>query len=302
MVNLANDVNSQARQGSVAAIILILNEKLASAGIRTRAISANGTLQLLCEAEREDQLDQTFVVERVQSILEAIAPWAIRRVNLYGRTLREQQLLWFEEISRDPQNQLLWSQSIVLKKPNPLKQLADTFKDAKLQTKPLPLATNKPLTSRPIHRRPWYWLAGGASLGLLLAFAVGWIVSNRLGTTPDQQPPLGSAGFSSPNISTQPEVGTTANPIASTTPTPRPKPEDPFAEAVRIAEQAGMDGKTADTSAEWLDLAARWEQAAELMGAVPSSHERYAIAQDRTIRYRQNSELALREAEKYRRP
>jgi hypothetical protein len=45
-----DDIAQQARQGSVAAIIQTLNEQLVDVGIRTRAVLADGILQLLCEA------------------------------------------------------------------------------------------------------------------------------------------------------------------------------------------------------------------------------------------------------------
>jgi hypothetical protein len=36
------------------------------------------------------------------------------------------------------------------------------------------------------------------------------------------------------------------------------------------------------------------------MGSVPPEHEKYEIARDRTVRYRQNSQMALNQAEKRR--
>ncbi|HEY9656945.1 MAG TPA: hypothetical protein V6C65_00670, partial [Allocoleopsis sp.] len=60
-----DDIARQARQGSVSAIIQILNEKLADSGVRTRAMFAQGVLQLLCEAQRPDQLEQPTLVSQV---------------------------------------------------------------------------------------------------------------------------------------------------------------------------------------------------------------------------------------------
>jgi hypothetical protein len=51
MADRINDIIWQARQGSVAAIIQVLNESLVLSGVRTRAVFADGVLQLLCEAE-----------------------------------------------------------------------------------------------------------------------------------------------------------------------------------------------------------------------------------------------------------
>jgi len=108
MVAPVDNIAIQARQGSVAAIIQVLNEKLAEIGVRTRAVFTDGVLQLLCEAPKVDQLEQSTLVERIRQILEGISPRYIRRVNINTRIVREQQLLWLEEISRDPENQLLW--------------------------------------------------------------------------------------------------------------------------------------------------------------------------------------------------
>ena len=75
-----------------------------------------------------------------------------------------------------------------------------------------------------------------------------------------------------------------------------PESYDSFARAVRIAEQAAKDGSNAQTSSDWLALAARWQQASDLMAEVKSSDERYQIAQDRVNAYKSNSESLLQKA------
>ena len=105
-----NDVFGQAQDGRVAAIIQILNDRLAENGIRTRAVFVDNVLQLLCEAPTNDQLEKAMVVENIRNILETIAPRRIRRVKINSRLVQEQQLLWFEEISRDPGKHLLWAE------------------------------------------------------------------------------------------------------------------------------------------------------------------------------------------------
>ena len=47
MVDRINDIAWQAHQGSVAAIIQVLNERLVMYSVRTRAVFVNGVLQLL---------------------------------------------------------------------------------------------------------------------------------------------------------------------------------------------------------------------------------------------------------------
>ena len=113
----ASETFGQARQGSVAAIIQVLNEQLADIGIRTRAVVADGMLQLLCEAASPEQLEKQTVVSRVRQILENVSPHRITKVSINSRIVKEEQLLWLEEISRDPENSLLWSEVITLKRP-----------------------------------------------------------------------------------------------------------------------------------------------------------------------------------------
>ncbi|MEM9505742.1 MAG: hypothetical protein AAGA01_17495 [Cyanobacteria bacterium P01_E01_bin.43] len=269
-----NDILGQARQGSVAAIIQILNERLAESQIRTRAILADGVLQLLCEAPTPEQLEQSTVVPRVQGILEELAPKSIRKVNINSRIVREQQLLWFEEITRDPENQLLWSELIKLKQPNPVSRLWQDLQQPKARNEIVVTDQKKNQLSQKYFLRG---VVGGASL-CLLVLLVGWVFKHRLGVTWVQL-------FS-------PDAVTVAEPTPEA-----PAAPDTFAQAVRLAQQSVTAGQQATTPAEWLDLAARWQRAADLMAQVPSEDERYAIAQDRILTYQQNSDQALNQAD-----
>jgi len=271
-----NDILGQARQGSVAAIIQILNERLADVQIRTRAILADGILQLLCEAPKPEQLDQATVVERVRSILEDLSPRGIRKVNINSRIVREQQLLWFEEITRDPENQLLWSELIKLKQPNPVSRYWRDRQSSKSRQEIVVANTKSQQVNQKYFVRG---LVGGASLCLLLLM-LGWVLKHRLGISWAQ---LDSA-------STPVAEETTSSDAAAPT-------QAAFAQAVRLAQQAVDDGQAAETSAEWLELAARWQRAADLMAEVPPDNDNYPIAQDRVISYQQNSDQALAKAE-----
>jgi hypothetical protein len=79
---------------------------------------------------------------------------------------------------------------------------------------------------------------------------------------------------------------------------PRPVgvPEDPFAEAVRMAERAAVGGQRAFTPREWLTLALHWQAASDLMAQVPAGDSRYLVAQDRVYRYLENSQVAMQKA------
>jgi hypothetical protein len=299
MVDPMDDIARQARQGSVSAVIQILNEKLADSGIRTRAIFEQGVLQLLCEAPKPEQLDRPQLVPHVQKILESLQPRNIRRVNINSRIVREQQLLWLDEIHRDPEGQLLWSEEITLAQPNFLQRLKQDRKDEKNAPKsntpkgsPVRLAREK--------RVFWRGLLGGTSLSLFLLL-VGWAlqtwlspkfagqntapapIAEKPSVTPGSPAAVAPVAVSPVKPSPAVAVPTTNSPAA---------PEDSFTQAVRLAEDSARLGQTAKTSADWTDLAARWQRASDLMGEVPSTDKRYKVAQDRVDRYRQNSEAA----------
>lgn len=274
-----DDIDFQARQGSVAAIIQILNEHFAEESIRTRAIQDHGILQLLVEAPSAEALPREAVVDQVRHVLEMISPRGISRVNINGRIVQEQQLLWLDDIKRDPEKSLLWSEPIVLKRPNPVARL---WRDLRAPRQRNPFLDDvyrkKPTSSS---RAFWRGIIGGASLALLLLL-VGWATKDWLGV--DLR--LGSQNdtVSEPDLAAEPVT---------------PAGQDSFVLAVRIAQQSVEDGKSASTAAAWLDLAVRWQRAADLMAEVPPDDDRYPVAQDRVQTYSANKAMALAEAEKF---
>lgn len=272
--NEVNDILGQARQGSVAAIIQILNEQLADAHIRTRAILVDGVLQLLCEAPTAEQLEKTEVIGRVRSILEELSPRHIGKVHINSRLVREQQLLWYEEITRDPENQLLWSELIKLQQPNPIARFWQDLNQPKTRKEIVVTDSKRNRLGQKYFLRG---LVGGASL-CLLVFLLGWVLKHRLGIS--WTPTFASEESESSAVAT-------GEPVA----------QDAFTQAVRLAQQAAMDGQEATTPAEWLDLAARWQRASELMAQVDPDNENYSVAQDRILAYQQNSSQALAQAE-----
>jgi hypothetical protein len=283
MVNTVDDIARQAREGSVAAIIQILNDRLAEIGVRTRAVFADGVLQLLCEAATADLLEQSSLVDRLTEILEQLSPQNIRRVKINSRLVREHQLLWLEEISRDPENQLLWSQEIKLRRVYFWQRFAIEQKERQGQKLALPKMTTHPRLSMQEPRQFQRGIIGGVSLSVLLLVALAAIYKA-----------LNSPSPNSTATSTQ-AVVTPITPI-------RPQKIaqgnlDSFAQAVRLAQQAATEGKTAQSREDWLVVAAKWQQASDLMAAVPSKHPRYTTAANRTAVYYQNSEKAQQEAQ-----
>jgi hypothetical protein len=297
MTNPANDIVKQASQGSVAAIIQILNEKLADSKVRTRAMmNDKGVLQLLCEAATLEQLEATVLIDRIRQILESLAPRNIRRVNVNGRLVREQQLLWLDEIHRDPAAQLLWSQEITLKQPNLIERLQQEWQ-TRSDRSPM-LSVRSP---RKLREQRQFWrggLIGGATVAALIL--IGWGLYSKFVFVPPAQTQAKATQALNPSAD---PVTAPASPIvrspeqtASTPATPT-TPADPFADAVRLAEQTAQAGKTARSPQEWQELAQRWQQASDLMASVPNTDGRYQTAQDRVNRYRENGKAALERAD-----
>lgn len=286
MTGTVNDIVKQANQGSVAAIIQVLNEKLADSGVRTRAIFADGVLQILCEAATAEQLEPSELIGQIRHTLEAIAPRNIRRVKINSRIVREQQLLWLDEISRDPENQLLWSQEITLNKPNILRHMLNEWQHHAVLQKPN-LPTRSPVQQRERHQF-WRGLVGGASASLLLLLG-GWALYSWLSAPR----PQAVAPIPAPSSPASPKPAPLSSP---STQVGSLNKQDDFAVAVRLAQQASQEGLTAQSQAQWLDLAARWQRASDLMAGVPPADDRYQTAQDRVVAYRKNKELALEKA------
>lgn len=299
VVDRINDIVWQAHQGSVAAIIQLLNEKLAKSGVRTRAIFSDGVLQLLCEAARIEQLEQSPLVEQIQQILDSIAPRHIRRVNINSRIVREQQLLWLKEIDSDRDNQLLWSQEITLIQPNLVKQLIADFTEAQAELgKP-----NFPRTqvSRPLvlinkekhKKKPKAKILAAAGLCSLLLLS--WVVYAQLGNNLSNLMQLQTSKSITPENTSDRKVQTPVSPAKNNL---SDLSDDQFATAVRIANQASASGKTATVSTQWLEIAAKWQRASDLMSKVPQKHSRYQEAKIRTQLYKKYSEAAQKEADK----
>ncbi|MBD2529772.1 hypothetical protein H6G97_09415 [Nostoc flagelliforme FACHB-838] len=299
MVDRINDIAWQAHQGSVAAIIQLLNEKLAKSGVRTRAIFSDGILQILCEAASVEQLEQSPVVAEIQQILDSIAPRHIRRVNINSRIVREQQLLWLKEIDSDRENQLLWSQEITLIQPNIIKQLIKDFTEAqaglgksnfpKTQvSRPLVLVNKEKPKNQPNKKIL-------AAVGLCSLLLLSWVVYAQLGNNLKSLMQFQTSKSLTTENTSNRKVQT---PLSSAKNNLSAPSDDQFAIAVRIANLASASGKTATASTQWLEIAAKWQRASDLMSTVPQKHSRYQEAKIRTQLYKKYSEAAQKEADK----
>ncbi|MBS9395161.1 MAG: hypothetical protein HEQ29_19225 [Dolichospermum sp. LBC05a] len=293
MVDRINDIAWQAHQGSVAAIIQVLNERLVMSSVRTRAVFVNGVLQLLCEAATVEQLEQSTLVPKIQQILDSLAPRHIRRVNINSRIVKEEQLLWLEEIHRDTDNQLLWSQEITVSQPNLFKWLIPDLTEADTKSRKPILAKPQSLLKNPDQGKiSIKTLVIGVS-GLSSVILLAWLLDSWLGNPLKYLSPF--TGSQSSQTANQSPPQLLNRPPSQSFSIPS---DDPFVASVRLANQATTAGKTAITSTQWLELAANWQRASDLMSQVSPSHSRYQEAQIRTKLYRKFSEAAQKEAEK----
>ncbi|MDY6898492.1 MAG: hypothetical protein SWZ49_10515 [Cyanobacteriota bacterium] len=313
MVNQINDIASQASQGSIAAIIQVLNEKLANSGVRTRAVFDGGVLQLLCEARTKESLEKSSLVQKIKQILESVAPRNVHRVNINSRIVREQQLLWLEEINRDPENQLLWSEQITLKKPNVLKRIIRDFQESKKESQklqlPQPQSSRHLIVSNKSKSKKSFFGGVFNAFGLcILLLSAGWLTYYFLGSRIKNSIETATLKYEAPDESkiksskpTDISKNQLKTPVINSSPTvseavSQKLEDDIFYIAVRIANQAVEDRKTANTSDKWLDVAEKWQYASDLMAEVPSTHSRFKEAQSRIQLYKEYSDLAKEKA------
>ena len=237
--------------------------------VRTRAIFEGGCLQLLCESVDRDALTRETLLDRVRALLEDIDPAKIRRARVNARLAREQQLLWLDDIRRQPK-QLLWSESLRLRPSGGLRRWWKSIARRDRRTKPI-VARSTPLSSRSSG------LGRGIAIGLAIAVLAGlayrqWGAGLAPGGPAAQQTPGSSDLQNSPDPLDSPDSPNSSGPASFYEPpaadsesnssaAPQAEPEaapevspDPFAAAVVLATQAANDGQTATTASEWLEI------------------------------------------------
>ena len=207
-------------------------------------------------------------------ILENISPQHIKKVKINSRIVKEEQLLWLEEINKDPENALLWSEIITLNQPFFIQRW---IRDRHLKpTSPLFRDITEPEPDQDGFSAK---LLGGIGI-VALILATGWIfrediseiqqaqtdsaqseeqaTSADLPPLPDETLPDEVLPDDERSADTTPPTDTSTTETIAAAQLSEPTGEsgasaDAFTEAVRIAEQASTDGKTAATAAEWLD-------------------------------------------------
>ncbi len=294
MVNSVNDSLKQAYQGSVSAIIQILNDRLADQGVRTRAIFENGILQVLCEAAKSTQLDQESIVSKVKAILEEISPRNIRRVNINARMIQEHQLLWLEAVKKDPEKHLLWSQEILLARPYLMKHFLEGLKNRVAGGNEIPAyAPSTPGERKRQENRQFNKGLLGGIIGAGILGLAGFGIYKFMH--------LGAAEIDASLQVSKEQTSKKETSPAATTPaiqkTVTLKSSDDFSVAVRLAEDAAAAAQTAKTKEDWRAIANKWDKAADLMAKVPKGDGDYKTASDRAVRYRNYAQSALKKAQ-----
>ncbi|ABG50414.1 conserved hypothetical protein [Trichodesmium erythraeum IMS101] len=287
MTNQINDTFMQARQGNIAAIIQVMNENLAKLGVRIRAIFSDGVLQVLCEAPEPQHLEKSSILKEVKQTLEEISPRNIQQIEINSRIFKYPQLLWLEDITKNPDNKLLWSQKIILTKPNIFKQIANNFYINKLKRTKIPMS--KGILLKRMQRLDQFQpdIIGIFLLSLIM-LTLGIQVNRWLNNSWIDQI------TTSENIASQPSF---LNDKKSSEDTEL-KSKVAFTQAVRLAQKAVAYGKIAKSKEEWMAIAKIWEEAAELMASVSPSYSRHDVALDRAEIYQKNSDIAKTQVEK----
>lgn len=269
------DLSHRAQQGSLTAMTQILNDELREIGVTIKiAVTEKGVLQILCEAGHPENLDKPIILRYLQRSLQDIAPRAIRDVYIRSRLTNDTQCLWVANLTPEARRKLLWSEKIQIQ-------------HLSFWEKLLP-PQQKPRQQHPLRRRLRLNYTTkvilGTMFGTIACGGLSWLVSDwwqlKFRALAPVTVPITVAAKSD-------RVTPQGQPAVS---------EDAFTQAVRLANQAALDGQTAASYGEWLSLATRWQQASALMASVAQNHPRYTEAQIRVLSYRQNSEAALAQA------
>ncbi|MGB2924202.1 MAG: hypothetical protein WBB82_02775 [Limnothrix sp.] len=274
------NITQRAQQGSIKAIMQILNQQLRDVGVSTRVVlGVNGILEILCEAGHPENLDKGKIVDCIQRNLDHLSPRTFQKVHIQSCLTNNTQSLWVATLSQKERRKLLWSEHISIHHQTFFQRVSKSLgleASAKKLAKAARLRKDQASLNRIWQGDRRVWLVVGA----IAAASMGWMMRDWSLLKAQQQTQIINE-----NTETQSQN-------SATTPTDF----DAFNQSVRLATQAAAGGQNATTYSEWVDLANRWQQASDLMKLVPQAHPRYTEAQERVLSYRQNSEVALAKA------
>jgi predicted aspartyl protease len=134
------------------------------------------------------------------------------------------------------------------------------------------------------------WLLFWGSLALVNAACNMGTFSQESGAN------VASTEVASPQVVEQSTAPKSATPQPTAAPTA--KRPDPYATAVDRATSAATLGRSAQSQDDWRLVMNRWQQAIDLMAAVPRSHPNYGKAQTHLSDYRQKLATARQQSQK----
>jgi hypothetical protein len=333
LFNAPKDQKELARKGQPEAIAAVVNHAIQSQGITAKAVLKDGSLLLLLESDTVPE--PTALVPFIKNGLTELGIESVPTLKIYGRKIGDRLPAWQEEIDIEPpedafatdedmfatdEDMFASDDEMLAEDEDMLAEDEDLLPDEEENLMPNDdldgsdqdedeeylddededededeeMASVKPQGTK------WYqnkvllivplvvlilFLGGGAAYWFLMR---------------DQQPvteaPEGDPATEAPAPEGEPPAPTPA-PEAAPTPAPEAAPAaDPFAEAVRRANQAVAQTQTAQTQAEWNQIAVLWQEASDLMSQVPETSANYPAAAPRVGQYQQNADLARQQA------
>jgi hypothetical protein len=304
-----------ARKGQPEAIAAVVNHAIQSQGITAKAVLKDGSLLLLLESATVP--DPTALVPFIKNGLTELGIQSVPTLKIYGRKHGDRLPAWQEEIDIEPpedfldpdddpilgedpdmfadDDEMLSEDPDLMSDDEDLLPEEDNFmpeEDFEESEDEEYLEEEEDIPSGKPQGQKWYQnkILLLVPLIVLIVFAGGgaaywYLMRNQGATTSDPADPA-------------PETpAETAAPAGDPAPTATPAPAvNSFAEAVRRATQAANLSQTAQTQAEWNQIATLWQEASDLMGQVPETSPNYADAQPRVNSYRQNAEVARQRA------
>jgi hypothetical protein len=147
------------------------------------------------------------------------------------------------------------------------------------------------MTQNPWHKKPQYVIAAlilFPPLGIALTWLSSWSRPVKIVVTVVMGGLFLQAA--APHfLPTSPPaaIAPSPSPIASSSPVP-----DPFQVAINKAEEAGKLNVAAQTPTDWRRVSAAWKEAIALLGTVPSTHPRHAVAIQKVAEYQKDLDYA----------
>lgn len=241
-----------AQAGDAEAIAALMNASLQVIGVSARAVLRDGRLHVLLESERV--LAPSPSIEFIRRGLTRLGLGWLSTAVVYSRLVGQSSPIWVEQVPLNPPN--LVANPFVL---NP-----------ELTVQPVAKAQTVPAL-------PWWQQFSPFTLALLLSVPILFFLSSGIiwfrffvGTSTDTP--------ASTNRSNQ------ATP-AKSLPASSDAAVEPLDQAMTQGYTAYQLGKKATTKQEWRKVAKQWQQAIALLQAVPRSHPKFALAQQKLSEY-----------------